>query len=128
MSLLDRDALMCADRLAVVDIDLPELGGTVRLREMSGADSEAYFDWIQQHRSTVGGGIRAAALVFSAIDADGNRLLGVDDIDQINRTWPYRILDRLFDEHEKLNAVSKDDLESAEKNSAKTQSADSSAD
>lgn len=114
MTLLSRDAILQVDDRKYEEVEVPEWGGTVRLRSLTGAE----FDTYQQSCITQRGekrtvnmrNARAKLIVLCAVDADGNRLFGEQDLAALGRKNA-KPLDRLFDACQKLVGMSDEDLE-----------------
>lgn len=76
---LSAAAILAANDREVRDVDVPEWGGSIRLRAWSAADMTAYETMVPED-STGGVDDLAAALVLSAIGEDGQPLFTPDDI------------------------------------------------
>ena len=114
MSLTAEQILAARGRLRSELVPCPELGGDIRIREMTGAERE---EW----ESLYTGGmaerhhIRAATVCLTAVDDEGKRLFRDDQITEIAEL-PARVLIRLADVAIRLSGLTPDAVEEAEKN------------
>lgn len=75
MASLSRDAILAAGSRPVVTVEVPEWGGAVHLRQLSGAEVSAVYSREDADRSE----ITQALVATSICDADGKRLFSVED-------------------------------------------------
>jgi len=111
-------ALTSAREVRTVTIDGV---GTFRIRELSGADRNAF----EQSTSRVQGdqmvpnlaNFWAKLVAFALVDESGERMFtSADDIAELGKL-PGRVLKKLFDEVADMNAVSDEEIEEIEGNS-----------
>jgi len=128
---LTRDAILGATDLKVAPLDVPEWGGTVYLRTITGLERERFEESISPTTDEDGKIVkknldffRARFAAMVCADADGNRLFTDKDIDALGRKSA-RPLERILKAGMGLNGMGKDDLEELEKNSGTVPSADS---
>jgi hypothetical protein len=82
---LSRDEILKADDLKVVDVDVPEWGGVVRVRALSGVERDQYEVSIIE-RAADGSYVdnfvnrRAKLAALSIIDENGARMFSADDV------------------------------------------------
>ena len=117
---LSRDTILNAEDLKSEDIDVPEWGGKMRLREMTGADREEYAEAVSGRASHY----REALIAFSAIDAQGNRVFTIEDVEALSRKSD-RAIQRLAEAATRLSGIGRAAVEDARKNSSPEPSADS---
>lgn len=114
MSLLSRDQILSAPDLATIDVDVPEWGGTVRLKTMTGAERDAFENEIVQQKKSGTRvnllNVRARLLSRVIVDEHGAPLFSRHDIEALGQKSS-RALDRLADAAGKLNAINDEDLE-----------------
>lgn len=86
MTLLDRAAFFAAEDAKHEDIPVPQLGGSIRIRVLSGAARDAFNEYVRtdddgarKPASATG----AALLVATCINADGEPMFSMEDIDLI---------------------------------------------
>ncbi len=100
--LVDKSAFL-ALALPIVEVEIPELGGSVRLRALTVGDREAVMRTLSAENLT---GLSAMLklqieqLARAIVDADNKPFLTVADLGKMNPV----VLDRLFDELNKLSA------------------------
>ncbi len=129
--LLDRAKIKAVNDVVVEDVDMPEWGGSVRVRGMSGTERDAFeaaslLPARGKHgtREVNLRNIRARLVACCAIDEQGDRLFGDDDL-----TWlgekSGAALDRLADVAKRLSGLTSKDVDDLVKNSGSDQSDDS---
>jgi len=125
MGLLNKDAILAAEDKKFEDVDVPEWGGSVRVRMMSASERD------QWENETYGTGkvntvdFRARFVALCAIDEAGNLLFTPDDVDALGAKSAAAV-QRVFNAAQKLNALSAKDIQDLEKNSDAAQSGASS--
>ena len=115
MALLDKAQIVQADDLAHEDVEVPEWGGTVRVRTLTGAERDAF-----EAESFGEGGkqlanVRARLVARCLIGEDGERLFDDQTIDALGAKSA-RALDRVFAVASRLNGLTEADIEDLEKN------------
>jgi hypothetical protein len=114
--LLGKEDILKVQDLKFEDVDVPEWGGTVRVKTMTGTERESF------EQDIVGDGkrnlqnIRAKFLARIICDDNGNRLFGDDEIKVLGKK-SVAALDRLFETGQRLNRLGKSDLDELAKNS-----------
>lgn len=100
-ALITREALL-RPRLKHEDLDVPELGGTVRLRELTTGEVEAI------RAASKGGDVDmqqgSRLLAYAIVDGDGKRILGDEDVDVL-KGLPLAVTQRLLRSLNKLNGL-----------------------
>lgn len=113
MTLLTRDQILSADDLPDVYVEVPEWGGEVRIRTLTGAERDAYEARISGANTKDGkrdmSNIRAALVALCAIDENGAQLFTKDDVNRLGLKSA-KALDRLMDASMKLSGISDDDV------------------
>jgi hypothetical protein len=115
VSLLSRDAILGAEDRKTEDVPVPEWGGEVRVRSLSGAERDAYEAHIVQvkadgSRTLNVKNVRAKLVSLSVVDEDGGRLFSDDDAEALGEKSA-AALDRVFDAARRLSGLSEDDIE-----------------
>jgi len=121
MTTLTRDEILAAGRkLKQEAVEVPELGGSVLVREMTGAERDG---WEASVLDTSGPdpkpnleNTRAKLLVRTIVDEQGKRLFTDDEIDLVG-ALSAGALDRLFAVAARLSRISAADVEELTKNS-----------
>lgn len=120
MAVLGREALARAIKYALVDV--PELGGEVRLRSLSSAriaEMGDLFVGADQKNTGQMFNIGARLLVECWVDEDGALVLTADDIPAVLEFTP-GVLNKLAGKLMDLNGLGDNAIENAKKNLAKT--------
>ncbi|MFZ5816302.1 MAG: hypothetical protein ACOY93_13560 [Bacillota bacterium] len=129
---LSRDAILNAPDLATEEVEVPEWGGKVLVRGLTGKDRDAYEASLVE-TVTEGGkarakmnmnNIRARLVAMTVVDERGKRLFTSADIEALGQKSG-AALDRVFRVAQRLSGLKDGDLEVAEKNSEPGQSGDS---
>jgi len=105
--LLDREAILKADDLPAKTVAVPEWGGDVKLRTLTGAQRDAFEASIEKARK--GGaidirGLKARLVALCLVGADGAALFSETDLEKLNGKSA-RALDRLFGVAQELNGL-----------------------
>lgn len=123
--MLNREAILGAQDLKIVDVDVPEWGGQVRVRMMTGTERTALLA-----RSSVNGQVdtdlfSTTLIEMTTVDEAGNRVFADGDAAALGQKAS-AALTRVFSASSRLNRLNGDAVEAAEKNSAATASVASS--
>lgn len=120
MALLSKNAIFAADDRTYEDVPVPEWGGTVRLRGLTGTERDAYESSIDK---VIGGkfvrdtrNFRARLVALSAITEDGSLLFEQNDVVAL-ASRSSAALSRLFDVACRLSGITEDDVQALEGNS-----------
>jgi hypothetical protein len=121
MTLLSKNAILCANDLQTEDVEVPEWGGAVRVRSFTGRERDAF------EASMVRGegkdrkvdltNMRARLVGLTVIDEGGQRLFIDEEFDLLGAKSG-AALDRVFAIAQKLNGLSGADVEELTKNSS----------
>ena len=88
MKLLNKAAFLAAADLAHEDVPVPQLGGSVRIRVMSGAARDAFQEYMrsfgEEPRPT--SAVHAALLVQTCIEESGEPMFTMDEIELLRGT------------------------------------------
>ena len=119
MSLLDRNAILNGEDRPTQDVPVPEWGGTVRVREMTG-DQRTKYEQLTLKRSESDGeasadNIRAIVVAACVVGEDGAPMFTQEDVAALGgRNW--RALDRVFKVCIALSGANEKSTEEAAKN------------
>ena len=126
MTLLSKTAILTANDLQTEDVEVPEWGGTARVRSFTGRERDAF------EASMVRGdgkdrkidltNMRARLVGLTVIDEAGQRLFTDEEVDLLGAKSG-AALDRVFAVAQKLNGLSGADVENLTKNSSGVPSA-----
>jgi len=120
MATLSRKGILEADDLPSREVEVPEWGGTVLVRGLTGAQRDAFdlkfLNWKEKDQSTLEN-IRATLVAWCIVDSDGKRLF--NDTSDVKRlaSKSALALERVFDAARDLSGLSNEDVEELAKNS-----------
>jgi hypothetical protein len=119
---LGKAEIESVDDRAYAEVEVPEWGGTVRVRRMDGCERDAFeARQIKEPYKDV----RARLAVATVCDGDGKLVFGEIDVPAVTRKSA-KALDRIFAVSTRLSGISKEDVDELKKNSSETLSSDSS--
>src|SRR5690606_19506049 len=125
---LNREAILAAKDLPRELVEVPEWGGAVYVRALTGAERDQFEASIVEQRGRdvrmAMRNIRAKLVALTVVDEDGQRNFTDDDVAALGGKSA-AALDRLFAVAQRLSGLSKEDVEELAKNSESGQSADS---
>ena len=112
--MLNRETILAANDLKPETVEVPEWGGSVYVRMLTGSERDAFEQSIVtgrgKNRTTVMENIRARLCVLCLCDESGGRLFSDDDIDALGDKSA-AALDRLFAVAQRVNGLSGEDVE-----------------
>ena len=123
--LLTKEDVFKAKDLIIEKMDLPEWGGYLFIRVISGRERDQFEKSVQNKKGEIeftNFRSRFAALVLC--DDEGNRIFQEVDIAELSKKSS-AALDRILDKGMKINGMKQEDVEDLVKNSSKGQSDDS---
>lgn len=110
MALLTKIAILSADDLHKELVEVPEWGGEVYIRTMTGTERDAFEVALLADGQTGAANVRAKLLARCLCDADGGRLFDDRDIAALGKKSA-SALDRCFSVAQRLNGFTKGDVE-----------------
>lgn len=114
LKLLGRDEILAAADTQVEDVPVPEWGGTVRIRGLSGSERDQYEAWIisgkGKNRDVNLKQSRAKLVMMCAVDVDGKRLFDEADLIRLGAKSALA-MQRVFDKAAALSGLDEDALE-----------------
>lgn len=127
--MLSREQILSADDRKTEDVQVPEWGGTVRVRALSGAERDAYEAGLVQLRSDGSRRLtmqnaRARLVSLSLCDEQGNRLFSDADVSELGDKSA-AALERVFNVASRLSGLSDGDVEEMTETFADAPSGDS---
>lgn len=125
--LLKREEILAANDMAFEDVEVPEWGGTVRVRLMDGGARDAFDAWRYKYKDdhvTRMKRIRPLVCCLTMVDEDGRLLFTEDDMDVL-ASRSTAAIDRVFQSAFRLNKLGPQEAADAAKNSDSGQSDDS---
>lgn len=117
MSELDKNAILSADDKKVEQVDVPEWGGHVHVRTLTGTERDAFESaFFSQNGTQNLANIRSRLAVLTVCDARGKRLFADTDVVAVGKKSA-AALDRVFGVAQRLNGLRAEDVKELEKNS-----------
>lgn len=118
MTILNRDAILTAVDLKAETVSVPEWGGEVAVRGMSGAERDSFeqslFVGEGTDRKFSAENVRAKLLVRCIVDHKGVRVFKDEDAALLGQRNA-ATLDRVYDVAQRLSGIGKGDLDAAVK-------------
>lgn len=117
MALLGREAILGAVDLPTVDVEVPEWGGTVRVRMLTGTERDAFEAGtvIRQGKKVEANlvNIRARLVALCVVDENGLRLFTEADAEKLGQKSG-AALGRVFEAAQKINGLTEGAAAAAE--------------
>lgn len=118
--LLSKAAILAAQDLPTEDVNVPEWGGPVRVRTMTGAERDAMGAMISKDAGAGEGktnqtAFRSIVLMHTIVGDDDQPMFDRADLDAIG-SKNGAVLDRLFRVADRLNGITSDAVEAAKGN------------
>jgi hypothetical protein len=114
MAILNKEAILAADDLKTIDVDVPEWGGSVRLRTLTGGERDKFeSDSVDQRGKSNKMNlinIRARLIALCSVDESGQRMFGDSEVTKLG-SKSAAALDRLFQAAQELNGMTQKDVE-----------------
>jgi hypothetical protein len=114
MALLTREQILGVDDSVIETVTVPEWGGEVGVKTLSGAEKDG---WESDRQGKDGEfnleNIRASLVAVAACDAKGVRLFTLKDVVDLGKKSA-KALDRVFQAAKKLNGVTDEELDEIE--------------
>jgi len=131
MAILTREQILQANDIATETVSVPEWGGEVLVRALSGSQRDAFDDaTLEQkgkNRRVNLVNVRARLCAISIVDETGKRMFSDEDVRALGRKSA-AALDRVFAAAQRLSGLTDEDVEELAKNSDGGQSDDSGSD
>lgn len=118
MTVLSKDAILQAPDMPVETVSVPEWGGQVCVRTMSGTDRDAFEASLigqqngQQNAQHQLQNVRARLVALTVCDKSGARLFSDADIPALG-TKSAKALDRVFAVAQRLNGIGQQEVDAA---------------
>jgi hypothetical protein len=119
--MLTKEQILAADDITRESLDVPEWGGTIQIRVMSGTQRDKFEQAFSADRYN---NTRARMAVYSVCDEAGKHLFDESDIPALGAKSS-AILDRIFPVAMRVNKMGTDEIQELEKNSGASPSAGS---
>lgn len=118
MSFLSRDAILSCSDLRKTEVPVPEWGGSVYVRVLSGAEKDKLEGYLKEHPHE---NVRAFIAAGSICDDSGCLLFSVGDLDALGNKSA-SALDRVYLAALEINAITEAEVDTLEKKSEPTDS------
>ena len=126
--ILTREAILNAQDAEIHELEIPEWGGSVYVRGMTGRERDRFEDSLYKQRGKDLKlnmlNARAKLVALCTVDKDGNRLFSDDDVLALGNKNA-KALERIFAFAQDLSGITEEDMEDLTKNSEETISGDS---
>jgi hypothetical protein len=122
VKILTRQDIVDAQDIQTETVEVPEWGGAVIVKMMSGAQRDQYVQSATTlrpdgTRETNMVNVQSRLVVMCAVDEQGNLLFGPDEVEHLGRKSA-KAIERVFTVASRLNGLGSDDVGEAVKNSA----------
>lgn len=123
---LSREDILNANDIEVKDVQVPEWGGKVYVKPLNGAERDKYekeaLAWQQGTEEQAKLSIRAKLVAYSVVDPETKEpLFNTGDIEILSKKNS-KPLDRVFQAAQRMNGLTKKDIEELVENFIKTDS------
>lgn len=113
MGLLSREAILGAEDLPSEQVTVPEWGGDVRVRSLTGTERDAFeqtcYTGRGADRKENFSNLRARLVALAVVDDEGKRVFADNDVLALGRKSA-AALDRVFSVAQRLNGLSPSDV------------------
>jgi hypothetical protein len=131
MTILTHDQILQANDIVTETVSVPEWGGEVLVRGLSGSERDAFEDatleQVGKSRKVNLANVRARLCALSIVDENGKRMFSDGEVRALGRKSA-AALDRVFSVAQRLSGLTDEDVEELAKNSNGGQSEDSGSD
>ena len=123
MTYLSRDAILQREDIVTEDVEVPEWGGTVRVRGMSGVERDKFEAGLiqqpvangrrrkpQEQQQTNMDNVRAKLCAWCCVDEQGGRLFAESDVQALGGKSA-AALARIFDVATRLSGITDEDVD-----------------
>lgn len=128
MAVLSRSDVQQADDKKFEIVEVPEWGGSIRIRTMGGTERDQWellaSEATRTRKIKNKQGIRASLVALCCVDGDGQRIFTEADIVWLGEKSA-KALDRVYDRAQELNKLNEDAIEETAKNLSEEPSEDS---
>ncbi len=129
MALLSKQQILTAKDIETKDIEVPEWGGTVRIRGLNGAERDEFEQSMVERRGKRYEAnlrnARARLVALSVVDADGARLFSEADVNDLGNKSA-SALNRVYEAARDLSGLTEADVDELAENFSGTNGAGSS--
>ena len=116
MKKLSKDDIFKADDLPTKDMDIPEWGGTLTIRTLTGAERDEWESaFVNQDKIDIRG-LKSRLVQLTTMNGDGQQMFTKADLQKIN-SKSASVIDRIFQVSQRLSGLTKEDAEEMVENS-----------
>ena len=119
MALLKKDEILKSNDLTFEELQVPEWGGTVRVKTMTGAERDEFeadvFESKGNSTKVNMRNFRAKLVSKCLVDEEGGRLFADNEVEALGKKSA-KALDRIFAIAQKINAIGQKEVEELVKN------------
>lgn len=116
MEMLNREEILSKKDLKKEKVFVEEWGGDVIVSEMSGAERDAWEQWMsRKKKGEIVQNIRARLVVASVVDANGNRIFADEHIEKVGELSS-NALEKVCEVADRLNGLTDAALQEAKGN------------
>ena len=113
MEALTKEKILKADDLKTEKVDVPEWGGSVFVRSLTGTEREEYEVAVSRKENATD--LRARLCALTIVDKEGKRVFDAKDIPALGSKSVAALI-RVFRVSQKLNGLGEDDIKDLAKN------------
>lgn len=124
MNILTKDQILQAEDMRTQEVDVPEWGGRVIVKTLSGNERDQFEESILSGAKRDFKGVRAKLVALSVVDENGKRLFTFEEANVLGEKSS-RALDRVFGAAQRLSGFTQKDMEELAENLPEGQSGDS---
>jgi len=118
--MLTKEQILAVKDITYETVPVPEWGGEVRIKVLSGEERDAFEDSILRGQKTDMRNVRAKLCARVIVDGDGKRMFSDQEINKLAAKSSVA-LDRIFSAAQRLNRLRAEDVEEMVKNSGSVQ-------
>ena len=115
---LTKEQILKANDLIIREVDVPEWGGSIRMRTLSGKDRDSFEEVIQKRKKGQMlelRGLKAMLLSLTVIEEDGCPMFSEGDLEKLNDKSS-KVINDLFEVATKMNGIGEEAVEELRKN------------
>ena len=112
---LSKDQILAANDMGLLEVDVPEWGGSVHIRVMTVGERDSYENEWMVNKTKGVDNFRSKFLQRVLCDESGELLFAANEIDML-ATKSARVITRIWEAAMKHNAITDDDVEELAKN------------
>ena len=122
MGILTKEQILVATDTSIETIEVPEWGGSVQMRTLTGKERDAFETAIQRRTKIIGKNTRidltelkVTLLALTIVDETGNLLFSQEDLEALN-SKSAKVINDLFEVAQRMNGLGDDAVEELQGN------------